>query len=51
MYALAEHCDLGELCDELIQDKLVAGIRDKKLLEGLEMDGADLNLEKAVTCI
>ena len=35
----------------LIRDILVASIHDKRLSEGLQMDGADLTMEKAVTCI
>ena len=42
---------LGALHDELIRDILVAGIRDKRLSERLQMDGSDLTLEKALTCI
>ena len=47
MYALAEHCGYGELHDEMIQDRLVVRILDKKLSERLQLD-ADLTLEKAV---
>ena len=32
---LAEHCQYGELKDDLIRDKLVSGIRDDKVREKL----------------
>ena len=35
LYALAEHCGYGELHDEMIRDRLVVGIHDKKLSEKL----------------
>ena len=50
LYALAEHCGYGELHDEMIRDRLVVGIHDKKLSERLQLD-ADLTLEKAVTSV
>ena len=50
LYALAEHCGYGELHDEMIRDRLVVGILDKKLSERLQLD-ADLTLEKAVTSV
>ena len=50
LYALAEHCGYGELHDEMIRDRLVVGIHDKKLSEKLQLD-ADLTLEKAVTSV
>ena len=48
---MAKYCNFGALHDELIRDILVAGICDKILLKQLQIDGADLTLEKAVTCI
>ena len=50
MYALAEHCQYGELYDELIWDKLVVGIHDATLSEKLQLD-AKLTLDKAVTAV
>ena len=50
VYALAKHCNFGALHDEMVRDILVAGIRDKRLSERLQLDG-DLTLEKAVTSI
>ena len=50
VYALAEHCGYGDLRDELIRDRLVVGIRDRRLSERLQLD-ADLTLDKAVTII
>ena len=48
LYCLAEHCGYGELYSEMIHDRLVVGLRDKKLSEQLQMD-PELTLEKAVT--
>ena len=42
---LAEHCQYGELKDDLIRDKLVSGIRDDKVREKL-LGMKDLNLVK-----
>ena len=50
VYALAEYCGYGNLRDELIRDRLVVGIHDRRLSERLQLD-ADLTLEKAVTII
>ena len=44
---LAEHCQYGELKDDLIRDKLVSGIRDDKVREKL-LGVKDLNLEKTI---
>ena len=46
LYNLVEDCDYGELKDQMIQDRIVVGIRDRALSEKLQMD-ADLTLEKA----
>ena len=50
VHTLAEHCDYGDLQEELIQDRLVEGIRNGKLSERLLLD-PDLTLGKAVTII
>ena len=47
LYELAEHSNYGELCEEMIRDRLVVGIRDSKLSENLQLDG-ELTLEKAI---
>ena len=47
LYSLAEHCDYGQLKDELIQDWFVVGLRAAKMSKKLQPD-ADLTLEKAV---
>ena len=44
LYNLAEHCNYGELKSEMIRDRLVVGILDKKLSEHLQLD-PDLTLE------
>ena len=32
LYSLPEHCNFGILCDELIRDRIVVGIRDESLI-------------------
>ena len=49
--AMAKYSNFGALHEELIRNILVAGIRVKRLSEQLQMEGADLTLNKAVTCI
>ena len=46
LYHLAEHCEYGELRNEMIRDRIVVGIRDSALSEGLQLD-PELTLEKA----
>ena len=48
LYSLAEHCDYGDLKDEMIRDRIVVGIRDAQLSEKLQLD-RQLTLEKAIT--
>lgn len=48
VHRLAGTCDFGSLKEELIRDRLVVGLRDKKLSERLQLD-SDLTLEKAVS--
>ena len=48
LHCLAEHCEFGVLKDELIRDRIVVGLKDKKLSEKLQLD-SKLTLEKAVT--
>ncbi|XP_037110886.1 uncharacterized protein LOC119124741 [Syngnathus acus] len=38
LYALAEHCNYGQLHDELISDRLVVGLLDAKLSERMQLD-------------
>ena len=47
LHSLAE-CEYGDLHDQLIRDRIVVGLLDKKLSEKLQMD-SELTLEKAVT--
>lgn len=44
---LGEHCNYGNLLEEVIRDRIVIGIRDKQLSELLQLD-AELTLEKAI---
>ena len=46
LYSLAERCDYGALREAMIRDRIVVGIKDKKLSAYLQMD-ADLTLEVA----
>lgn len=48
LHCLSEHCGYGQLHDEMIRDRLVVGLRDKKLSEQLQLD-PELTLERAVT--
>ena len=48
LYGLVEHCNYGALQDEMIQDRLVAGVRDASLSLKLQMD-SELTLEKAIS--
>ncbi|KAI3373366.1 hypothetical protein L3Q82_006673 [Scortum barcoo] len=47
LHCLAEHCEYRDLHDEMVRDRLVVGLRDKRLSEQLQMD-PELTLEKAV---
>ena len=47
LYGLAEHCNYGNLHNEMIRDRIVVGICDVKLSEKLQLD-PDLTLDKAV---
>jgi len=46
LYELVEHCDYGEIKEEMIRDCLVVRIRDITLLEKLQLDSV-LTLELA----
>ena len=48
LYCLAEYCEFGSLREDLIRDRIVVGIKDKKLSEQLQLD-SKLTLEKAIT--
>lgn len=47
VHTLAEHCNFGVLKDELKRDRIVVGIKDRKLSEKLQMD-SELTLAKAI---
>ena len=47
LHGLAEHCNYGNLHNEMIRDRVVVGIRDVRLSERLQLD-AKLTLETAV---
>ncbi|XP_078023475.1 unconventional myosin-Ic-like [Epinephelus lanceolatus] len=48
LHCLAEHCCYRALRDEMVRDRLVLSLRDKRLSERLQMD-PELTLQKAVT--
>ena len=48
LHTLSEHCNYGDMRDQLIRDLIVVGIRDSKLSEKMQLD-PDLTLEKAIT--
>ena len=48
LYCLAEYCEFWTLRDDLIRERIVVGIKDKKLSEQLQLD-SKLTLEKAIT--
>ena len=47
LYALAEHCNYGTLHDELLRDRILVGLADKRLSERMQME-KNLDLEKAI---
>ena len=48
LHCLAEHCEFGTLKDQLIRDRIVVGLRNKRLSEKLQLDSA-LTLERAMS--
>ena len=50
LYDLVEHCDYGDLKEQMIRDRLVVGIRDSALSQKLQLDST-LTLESAKTSI
>lgn len=50
LYSMAENCNYGLLKDELIRDRIVVGIADKKLSEKLQLLD-DLTLDKAIRSV
>ena len=47
LYCLVEYCEFGALKDELIRDRIVVGLKNRKLSEKLQLD-SQLTLEKAI---
>ena len=47
LHCLAKYCEFGVLKDQLIRDRIVVGLRNKKLSEKLQLD-PDLTLAKAM---
>ena len=48
LYVMAQHLQYGELKDELIRDRIIIGIKDKKLSEKLQMQ-SKLDLSSTVS--
>ena len=48
LHSLSEYCNYGQLRDEMIQDRIVVGLRDSALSEKLQLE-SELTLEKAIT--
>ena len=46
LYQPVEHCEYGELKEEMVRDRIVVGICDSALSERLQLD-SELTLEKA----
>lgn len=47
LHCLAEHCNFGTLKEEMIQDRIVVGVKDATLSEKMQLEST-LTLEKAV---
>lgn len=47
LHMLSENCEYGTLKEEMIRDRIVVGVRDRKLSEKLQLV-KDLTLQKAV---
>lgn len=50
LYELIETCEYGTLKEDILRDRLVVGIRDKRMSEKLQLE-ADLTLESAKKAI
>ena len=48
LYGLVEYCEYGELCEEMIRDRIVVGLQDASLSEKLQLD-PELTLQNAIT--
>ena len=47
LHCLAKYCEFGVLKDQLIRDRIVVGLKNKKLSEKLQLD-PELTLQKAI---
>ena len=47
LFTLAQHCNYGNLHDEMVRDRIVVGLKDKSLSEKLQLE-AELTLENAI---
>jgi len=50
LYGLVEYCEYSSLKEEMIRDRIVVGVRDRKLSEKLQLDN-NLTLAKAVEIV
>ena len=46
LFTLAQHCNYGNLHNEIIRDRIVIGLKDKSLSKKLQLE-AELKLENA----
>ena len=47
LFTLAQHCNYGNLHDEMVRDRIVVRLKDKSLSEKLQLE-AELTLENAI---
>ena len=47
LFTLAQHCNYGNLHDEMVRDRIVVGLKDKSFSEKLQLE-AELTLENAI---
>ena len=45
---LAEHCNYGLILQDMLQDRLVCGLKQKRIQQRLLNEGESLTLEKAI---
>ena len=50
LYGLVEHCEYGDLREEMIRDRIIVGLQDASLTGKLQLD-PDLTLKKAITTV
>ena len=51
LYGLAEHCKYGSLQSEMIRDRIVVGLHDRKLSERLQLEAGQPYARNAITSV